>query len=458
MYYIKSAIICKPFINFGALTDSVIFSILRVIMHKINRLPSGEVEIKFEIPWEETLAYREEAAKDISKAKPLPGFRPGFATYEDVKRIHGEMAILETALERIVRAHYVKTVLAEKLETVGSPAINIDKLVPGETIAFTTTSALIPEVTKMPDFEKCVVEEKKKEVNDANVEEAIDEMRRMRRVEEKVDRPATMEDLVVIDMEMLKENVPVEGGTGRDYRVYLAEPNYIPGMAEQLSGMKAGDKKTFTLPFPKEHFQKNLAGQDINFKVQATGVYELKLPPADDAFAKGVGIETMTELRAKLKENLQAEHDNRSKEAAEIELLEKLVDSASFSQVPDILVKEEVGRMLHELEHGLEDQGMDMATYLQQIKKTMDELRIDFSQQAIRRVKTAVLIKEVAKRENIDVSEEELDAEIDRILAGVPADQAETRQHVSSPDYRDYVKIQMRNRKTLEWLKKKCVK
>ncbi len=440
------------------MTDFDFFSILRVIMHKINRLPSGEVEIKFEIPWDETRAYREEAMKELTTAKPMPGFRPGHATYEDAKRAFGEMKILETALERIVRAQYVKTVLAEKLETVGSPAITVDKLVPGEPLAFTTTSALIPEVTKLPDFAHCAVEEKKKDVNDANVEEAVDEMRRMRRVEEKVDRAATPEDLVVIDMEMSKGKVPVEGGTGRDYRVYLSEPNYIPGMAEQLAGMKAGDEKTFTLPFPKEHFQKNLAGQDIDFKVKATGVYELKLPPADDAFAKGVGIETMAELRAKLKENLQTEHDARSKEAAEIEMLEKLVDSASFSQVPDILVKEEVSRMLHELEHGLEDQGLDMATYLQQIKKTMDELRLDFSQQAIRRVRTAVLIKEIAKREGIDVGEEELDAEIDRILASVPADQAETRQHVSGPDYRDYVKIQMRNRKTLEWLKKKCIK
>lgn len=427
-------------------------------MHKITHKPTGEVEIKFEIPWEETRAYRDEAVKELSTAKPIPGFRPGHVTYEDAKRIFGEMKIIEAALERIVRAQYVKTVLAEKLETVGSPAINVDKLVPGEAIEFTTTSALIPEVTKMPDFTKCVIEEKKKEVNDANVEEAVDEMRRMRRVEEKVDRPATMEDLVIIDMEMSRGNVPVEGGVGRDYRVYLAEPNYIPGMAEQLSGMKEGDEKTFTLPFPAEHFQKHLAGQNVDFKVKASGVYELKLPPADDAFAKGVGIETMAELREKLKENLQKEHDQRSKESAEIEMLEKLVDSASFSQVPDILIKEEVSRMLHELEHGLEEQGMDLATYLQQIKKTMDELRLDFTQQALRRVRTAVLVKTVAKQENIDVTEDEVDAEIDRILASVPAEQTDTRQHVSSPDYRDYVKIQMRNRKTLEWLKKRCIK
>jgi trigger factor len=426
-------------------------------MHETTRTPSGEVQIKFEVPWDETITYREEAAKELSTAKPIPGFRPGHVSYEDAKRVFGEMKILETSLERIVRAYYVKTVLAEHLDTVGSPAISVDKLAPGETLIFTTVTALVPEVIKMPDLAACRVEEKRKIATDKNVEEAVDEMRRMRRVEEKVDRPATADDLIVIDLEMTKGGVAVEGGTGAGYRVYLNQPNYIPGMTEKLVGMNSGDEKTFTLSFPSTHFQKHLAGQDIDFKVKAGDVFELKLPAADDAFAKGVGVESMTELRAKLQENLQIEHDQRAKEAAEIEMLEKLVDSASFGQVPDILINEEVRRMMHELEHGLEDQGLDLASYLQQIKKTKDELKLDFTQQAIRRVRTAVLIKEFAKREKIDVNDEEVDAEIDRILASVPADQTETRQNVSSPDYRDYVKIQMRNRKTLDWLKDQCI-
>jgi len=427
-------------------------------MAKITRLPAGEVKIEFEIPWEETQAYREEAAKDISKAKPMPGFRPGFASYEDVKRAHGEMAILEAALERIVRSAYVKTVLAEKLDTVGSPAISVDKLNPGEAIVFTTTTALVPEVTKLPDLAACRVEKKDKPVNDAQVEEAIDEMRRMRRTEARVERAATMDDLIVIDMEMTKDKVAIEGGTGTGFRVYLNEPNYIPGMADQLVGMKAGEEKTFMLPFPSEHFQKHLAGQNVDFKVKATDVFELVSPKADDEFAKGVGLQTLEELRAKLKENMAAEQASRAGEAAEIEMLEKLVDGASFSETPGILINEEVNRMMHELEHGLEDQGLDMPTYLQQIKKTKDELKLDFTQQAIRRIRTAVLIKAYAKQENIDLSEDELDAEIDRILETVPENQPETREQVASPDYRDYVKIQMRNRKTLEWLKKECVK
>ncbi len=225
-------------------------------MYKVTPLPKSEVKIEFEIAWEDAKPYLEEAAKEISKAKPLPGFRPGHATYEDMKRSMGEMKLLEAAIEPIVRANYVKAVLGEPLETVGSPEVNVDQLVPGQAIKFSTITPISPKVIKLPKTTDCQVEKKDKPVTEAQVEEAIDEMRRMRRVETPVDRPATMEDLVIVDMEMSREKVSLEGGTGRDYRVYLNESHYIPGLTQKLEGIKAGEERTFTLPFPTEHFQK----------------------------------------------------------------------------------------------------------------------------------------------------------------------------------------------------------
>ncbi len=113
--------------------------------------------------------------------------------------------------------------------------------------------------------------------------------------------------------------------------------------------------------------------------------------------------------------------------------------------------------MIHELESGVEDQGMDWKEYLASIKKSPDELKMEFLPQAVRRIKTAILIKSYAKQQDIRPSEDELDAEIDKILDGVRPDDAETRERVSSPDYREYVEIQLRNRKTIEWLKSQCV-
>ncbi len=425
---------------------------------KITRLPKSEVKIEFTVTPEEAKPYIEEAVRDLSTAKPIPGFRPGKATYEDAKRAYGEMKIWETALERIVRAHYVKTVLGEKLETVGSPSVNVDQLTPGQDIRFTTISPTAPEVTKFPDFTACKVETKKMDATDEDVTKAVEEMRRMRRTETLVERAATVDDLVLIDLDIHKDRVALEGGGARNYRVYLNEAHYIPGFAEQLIGSTAGEERTFKLKFPEEHFQKHLAGQEVDFTAKIKGVHELTLPPVDDAFAQGVGLKTMEELKGKLRENLQAEHDQRSREAAEIELLDKLVDQSAFSEVPDILLNEEIRRMVHELQHGVEEQGMEWSAYLASLKKTSDELKLEFVPQALRRIRTAVLIKNISKKENIAVTDEELDQEVDRILSRVPENDTETRERVSSPDYRDYVAVQLRNRKTLEWLRKECMK
>lgn len=424
---------------------------------QITKLPKAEVQIVFTVTPEEARPYLEEAVKDISTSKPLPGFRPGKAGYGEVKGAYGEMTIWETALERIVRAFYVKTILTEGIDTVGSPAINVDQLSPGQDIKFTIIAPVEPTIEQFPDLAGCKVERKKTEITDERVDEVVEEMRKMRRAEARVDRPATMEDLVIIDLEMKKDHVVLEGGTGKDYRVYLNEDHYIPGFSKELHGIKEGEERTFTLSFPSEHFQKHLAGQAVDFTAKAKSVFELQLPEVNDDFAKAVGLDSVAQLREKLKENLVLEAEHKANESAEINLLEKLVDAAKFGEVPDILVNEEIRRMMAELEHGVEEQGMKWDDYLSSLKKTKDELKLEFVPQAIRRIQTAVLIKQFAKQQKISASEEEIDTEVDRILDQLRPDDTETRERVSSAEYRDYIAIQLRNRKTIEWLKEQCI-
>lgn len=425
---------------------------------QITDLPKSQVQLKFRITPEEAKPYLDQAVVDISTRKPLKGFRPGKATYADVAREYGEMAVWEAALERIVRSEYVKAILEKDIETIGSPAVAVDKLVPGQEIEFTVTASVMPRVLELMDYGRPLVEAKRRPVDDAETDKAIDELRRMRRTEALVDRPATAEDLVKVDLEILKDKVPVEGGTSRDYRVLLNEPHYIPGFADKLVGAKRGDKLEFTLDFPKEHYTKQLAGQPAEFKVEVKDVYEMKLPALDDGFAKTLGLDSVDKLRETMKRNLQEEADYKADEAAEIELLEKLVKGSKFSDLPDNLVNEEVHRMLHELEHAIEEQGMDMGHYLTSLKKTKDQLMLDFVPRAMDRIRTAVLIREAAKRENCTVPDQELDQEIDRILERLKPEDKETRERVASTDYRDYVASQIRNRKTLKALKDKAIK
>lgn len=422
----------------------------------VTELPKSQVQLQFTVTPDEAQPYLEQAAVDLQTEKPLTGFRPGKAPYEDVKRVLGEMRIWEAALERLVRASYVHAILEQQIETIGSPHIAVDQLVPGQDLKFTVTASTMPKLLSLCAYDGPLVTKKMRVISQEDVEAALLDLRKMRREEAVVDRAATTEDAVVVDLEMTKDHVIVEGGTAANHRVYLNEAHYIPGFAEQLMGLKKDDVKTFTLSFPTEHYQKHLAGQPLDFKVTVKDVVELRLPELNDEFAKGLGIESAVKLRELLETNLKTEADQKATEAAEIELLEKLIDGSRFSEMPDLLLNEEVRRMYHELEHGAEEQGMKMVDYLGQLKKSADQLKLELVPQAMRRVHTAIVVKEIAKQEKVEVTDQEIEAEIDRILTNVQ-DQ-ETRERVSSPEYRDYVAAQMRNRKTMEILKSKAIK
>ena len=424
----------------------------------ITRLPKSQVKLDFKVSVEEAQPYLDQAVTDISTNRPIKGFRPGKATYADVKNAYGEMAIWESAFERIVRSRYVAAILENNLDTIGSPSVEVGKLVPGQELEFSMTADLMPDVERLAEYSKPLVEYKPREVGDKDVDAALEELRSMRRVEVVVDRAAGKEDLVIADLDITKDHVAIEGGASRGFKVYLNEAQYIPGFADKLVGVKKGEVRTFELPFPEDHFNKQLSGQNVTFTVTAKDVYELQKPELNDEFAKNVGVESLDKLKGLLRENIQKEENQKADDSAEIQLLEKLVKDSRFHEIPELLVNEEVRRMLGELENSIDQQGMDMEKYLENLKKTKDQLRMDFIPQAMQRIHTAILLKEVARLEGVTVPDDELDAEIDKLLSTVKSGDMQTRERLLSAEYREYVASSLRNRKTLAILKLKGVK
>jgi trigger factor len=424
----------------------------------ITHLPGSKAEIKFTVSVMEAQPYIDKAAEEISAKHAIPGFRPGKAPYAEIKKAVGEMTIWEAALEAVVRSWFVKTVLQQDMETVGSPEIAVDQLAPGQDMKFTCTVALMPKVQKAQDLDKPFIELKIKDVKDEDVAKAIEDIRKMRHEEVVTEEAATKDHMAIIDLVMKKDNVILEGGTAKDYRVYLAEEHYIPKFSEQLLGLKRGDQKTFVLQFPKEHYQKLYAGKDIDFEVKVKEVYEIKLPEVTDEFAKSLGVENAQALRDLLKNNMRAENERHAMEKAEIELLETLVGKSSFTETPEILIKDEARRMVEELKKDVENRGGRMEDYLASIKKNLDELRLDFIPQAIKRVQTSLYIRHTAKENKLEVTDAELDAEIDRLLEAAKDQNKDVRDQIASPEYREYVQTVMRNRKALEFLKEKGIK
>ncbi|MEK7105070.1 MAG: trigger factor [Patescibacteria group bacterium] len=425
---------------------------------KREDLPKRSVKLTIEIPVDEMRVFLEAAAEEISTHSKIDGFRPGHANYEAVKNSVGEMKIMEAAIEPAVRKTFVEAVMNEKLETAGSPEINVEKMAPGNAFVYTATIPLMPDVEKLGDFSKLSVKKGSSEVKEDEIDKALTDLQKMQTVEVRAAGTdvATKDHKAVIDMSMTKDKVAVEGGEAKGYHVYLSEPNYIPGFAEELIGLKENDTKTFTLKFPKEHYQKHLANGDVEFTVNMKELYQLQPPELNDEFATKLGKKDLAELKEALKTNIKEENEHEEERRLEREMLDAVVKESRFTDIPDLLVNDEVNKMTHELEHHVEEQGMPFDQYLKSIGKTLAQLKMDFTVQALQRIKVMLVLRTIGREKNVVVDAKELDIELDR-LAGQHEDK-EAKDRIYSPMYREYMEGVMRNKKVIAMLKEAMAK
>ncbi|OGL74541.1 trigger factor [Candidatus Uhrbacteria bacterium RIFCSPHIGHO2_02_FULL_60_10] len=423
----------------------------------VKNLPKGEVEFSFEIPHEEIQHDLEHAARHLQEHKAIPGFRAGKAPYDVAKNTYGEMAIYEDALPVIVRRAYVKAVLDGKYRAYGEPTINITKLAPGNPDAFTAKITLVPAIKSLADFRKIKIDSKVPEVPEKDVDQAVAELRKMRTKEARVNREVRTGDKVVVDMDLTLDKVPLDGGQARNHGVFLDEEYYVPGFRDQVLGLKEGEQKSFSLKFPDTHYQKNIAGRDVDFAVTVKEIHELIHPDVNDEFAKSLGQPDLPTLRGLIKGNMAKEADEKESQRAEIAMLDAIVDKSKFEDIPEKIVNTEVERMVSELQQSVAGRGLKFEDYLQNIKKTLADLKLDFAPQAIRRVKTALAIRDIGDAEKIEVADAEVLAEVEKLMERYK-DDAESQAKVRSDDYQDWLRTTMRNRKVLELLNKEMVK
>ncbi|MBI4713758.1 trigger factor [Candidatus Uhrbacteria bacterium] len=425
---------------------------------KIDEKEKALVKLTFTVTQEEARPYLEEAAKRLSKQTPISGFRPGMASFEIVKQRFGDMKILEEALESIIRKSFVEAVLANNIETVGSPKIDVEKLAPGNDIIFTAEVTRMPKVLSLTDYTKLSVDAKPAEITQKDIDLAIRDIQRMQTKEIRAQSTAEVgaKDKVVLSMNIKKGGVAIEGGQSPNHAIYLTEDYYIPGLKEKLIGMKEGEQKTFTLPFPKEHVQKMLAGSDVDFDITIKEIYNLEPTTIDDVFATSLGMKDLSDLREMIEKNMKEEKELEEQSRQEKEVLELVSKKSQFEEIPDLLLNEEINRMIEELKRNVESQGVEFETYVSNLKKTLSQLKIDFTPQAITRIKVALALRAVAEKEKIQVEEKEIDAELDRI-ADHYEDQ-ESKKRIYEPSFREYAEQMLRNRKVITLLKQKMVK
>jgi len=421
-----------------------------------KELGKNQIELSIEVSLEEMKPHLAKAASRMSQGAKLPGFRPGKAPYELVKNKFGEMAIYQAALDMIVSDSFYKAVTREKVTSVGQPEIKIEKIAPGNPLSYIAIVALLPKVT-LGEWQTLKIKKNKVEVSDEDINKTLEQLQNMQVKETAVDRAATKGDKVEADFEVLIDGVIIEGGKNTKYPMVIGEGRMIPGFEDQIIGMKKDEAKNFELSFPKEYFQKNLAGKQATFKVKLLSVAKRILPKLDDTLAKGIGVESFAKLKEQLNQNIKQDKEIKEKQRAEGEAIQAIVKQVKIEDIPEKLIDSEVHKMSHELEHSISQHGMDMAGYLKSINKTQEDLKKDFRPQAEERIKAALIMRQIAQEEKVKVDDTQIDTELKK-QSEEHKDNKEALKNISHPSYRQHLANLMANQKIIDLIAEKIIK
>ena len=333
-----------------------------------------------------------------------------------VKSRVGKAAILEEATDVVLKKSYAAILLDNNIQPVGQPQVQIDELTE-DVLKVTVTAPVAPEVTlgqyKGLEVKKGTVKVTKKEIEAelANYQNQFAEL--------VIKEEGTVEngDTAVIDFEGFKDGVAFEGGKAENHSLEIGSGSFIPGFEEQVVGMKVGEEKEIHVTFPEEYQSAELAGQEAVFKVKVHEIKTKVLPDIDDELAKDVnidGIETLADLETYTKEQIKNKKQTEVESKFSDDIFNAVIENTPL-EVPEAMIETETQTMLREVEQNLSQQGLNMELFQQLTGKTMEDMKAEMSEQAEKRVKFNLILAEIAKAENIEISDEEVDDEIKEI-------------------------------------------
>ena len=355
-----------------------------------------------------------QAFNKVKKNLNVPGFRKGKVSRTVFNRMYGEEALYEDALNAVLPEAYEAAVLEAGIEPVAQPKIDVESMNKGEDWVITAEVTVKPEV-KLGEYKNLTVSKQDREVTDEDVEARLKrEQESQAELVIKEDAAAENGDTVVIDFEGFLGDEAFEGGKGENYSLELGSNSFIPGFEDQLVGKKAGEEVEVNVTFPEEYQAQDLAGQAAVFKVKVHEVKVKELPELDDEFAKDVDdeVETLDELKAKIREELTSSKAAAAEEAVHDAALRQAVDNAEIVELPHVMVHDEVHRAMDEFLNNMQRQGISPEMYYQLTNSTEADLHKQFEQDAELRVKTNLVIEAVVKAEGLEATETELEKEV----------------------------------------------
>lgn len=380
---------------------------------KVEVLDQHKVSLAIELPAEVVQKGFKTAVSRIANQVKIPGFRKGKASRTILEMHFGKAAVEAEAKDIVINDALNQALRDEKIIPVTQPEVKEDKFSEKEGAAFTATFVKRPEV-ELGEYKGLEAEEEKPEISDdqvmAEIQRAAEQSARLEMAEE----GAVLKkgDYAVIDFKGFIDGEAFEGGEGKTYPLEIGSQSFIPGFEDQLEGHKASDDVDVKVTFPESYFVDALKGKEAVFKVHINDVKRKQLPALDDAFAKSISqFETMDELKASLKQQMQLHAIQQAEEAYHQKLVNQAVANAKVD-IPHEMVEQKIDEIVEEIKLNLEAQNQKLEDYLKRINQTMEQLRKNYEKTAEEQVRQGLVLEAIADKEDLQVTNQDLSMEV----------------------------------------------
>ncbi|HLI72178.1 MAG TPA: trigger factor [Ktedonobacteraceae bacterium] len=398
----------------------------------VETLPSSEAVVNVDFSWEELEKASDKAYRKLVQKVDIQGFRRGKAPRSLVERKLGKEYIYQEGLDDLMSETYREALKEHKIVPLTQPELDAPVLEMGQPYHFSIKVPILPPV-ELGDYRSLHFERPVAEVTSEEVEQELEKLRERQVRWEEVERPAQMRDRVTMDLKLSVEDATVSDLKENPFELTEERHGLFKGMDEQIVGMQKGESKTFSTTIPEDYANEKLAGKTANYEVRLHKVEFKNLPELDDAFAIQASndeYQTIEDLRKAVSDQVLDNKKRKIRDELRDKVLQAVVDQAQMTIHP-VLIEEEAHEMMHQMTHILEQQRMSMDQYLMLIKKSQAEYLESLKPDAEKRVRQQLVLDEIVKKEDIQVSPEEVESLL-RLYAQMGQALPRTEQEVRS--------------------------
>ncbi|MBZ2386860.1 trigger factor [Anaerococcus murdochii] len=426
-------------------------------MTELKSHENNIAKFEFNVSYDEFKKATDAVYKRNKKRYRIDGFRPGHVPRRVLEKMYGPEIFYDDAIQIVFPEPYEKAVEELGLEVIDQPSVDLDDIEEGKDITFKVEVETKPHPV-LGDYNDLVIEEVSEEVTDEDIEVELNhQLEENARLIEVTDRPVKENDKVNIDFDGYLDGERFEGGKAEDYDLVIGSNTFIQGFEDQIIGHNVGDKFDVNVTFPEDYQAKEFQGKDAKFVVEINSITEKQLPELDDEFAKDISeYDSLEELKNNLREKLADDKKEYAQNMRENQAVEALVEKSEVT-APASMVNREIDYELQNLDQRLQGMGLTLSQYIELTKMDINQIRDQYRAQAEARVKANLVIDEVALKENIEVSDEEKEKELQETAKNYGVEDLEKFKEIFAKNVSDDTLIEnIKRRKAVEFLASKA--